>query len=199
MSFWRFPFYEQTPQGEPEAPSQWSLARFKDSGGVVAAFEPTMAPSKLTVENLFQRCSVRAHATHRTNDRVTIVTVNRAQIAPAGVFTDEHGVTVPATWRVDNVLTMVGWVRRAEADDPQTNRIGDKKIYVQVPTPDHLLVPGEDGRALYVDELLGCFGDVVTAYYGQYQHAFEEVEVPSQCSSPVTPRSPSPKRIRNSW
>ena len=158
-----------------------------------------MAPSTLVVDKLIRHCSDLTPATHRTKDRVTIVTLSGVQLAPACVFTEEHGVTVPATWRVGHVLSMVGWVRRAEADDSQTQRIGEKKIYVHVPTPDHLLVPGEDGRALYVDELLGCFGDVVTAYYGQYQHAFEEVEVPSQCSSPVTPRSPSPKRMRNSW
>ena len=158
-----------------------------------------MAPSDLTEANLIRHCYDLTHAQHRTNDRVTIVTLHGAQIAPAGVFTEAHGVTVPATWRVGHVLGMVGWVRRAEADDPQTKRLGEKQIYVQVPTPDHLLVPGEDGRALYVDELLVCFGDVVTAYYGQYQHAFEEVEVPSQCSTPVTPRSPSPKRRRSSW
>ena len=104
--------------------------------------------------------------------------MNGRQIAPVNAITEEHGVTVPATWRVDHVLTMQEWVRRAEAHDPQTQRLGDKKIYVQVTKPDHLFVLGEDGhRALHADEFLGCCGDVVNAYYGQYEHAFEQVDV----------------------
>ena len=132
-----------------------------------------MPPSELTEPNLARWSYVLEYATHRTNDRVTIVTLNGTQIAPAGLFTEEQGVTVLATLPVGKVLTMMGWVRRAEADDPQSQRLGEKKIYVQVPTPDHLLTPGEDGRVLGLGELLGCFGDVITACYGQYQPPVE--------------------------
>ena len=188
------PLYSPVQSHFPLSPRSHSAPRMAaaEHGQPAAAEHGTnIGIRSLTEGNLEEHNWAMSSSTRQgLSHRVQIHTIAGTCIVPGDLRADKDDFSVRASIQVGVVLGCPSWVRKWFPGDPMEAKPGG---YVRVAKPDYLLTHsrGGEGHKMHDVHCIGCFGDVVTACYGEYRPDVPRSRSRGPSSEPKTPRTPS--------